>query len=95
MFSGNPSATMNWKLKALAQFAVSTLPHATTLNYWGQKFITRSHSNLATSVADRLDKARWFVQQFAAHEVGELKEAQFFEFGAGWDLAGPLALYCL
>ena len=32
---------------------------------------------------------------FTEQDAGGLRDAQFYEFGAGWDLAGPLALYCL
>lgn len=85
---------MNWKLKGLTQSALSHLPAATSLNYLGQKFITRPH-NPEPIVKDRLEKARWFVRQFSAYGEADLTNARFFEFGAGWDLAGPLALYCL
>ncbi len=74
---------------------MSRLPYATTLNYWGQKYITRSQIDPASNTRDRLDKARWFVAEYVARTLGDPQEATFFEFGAGWDLAGPLALYCL
>jgi SAM-dependent methyltransferase len=86
---------MNWKLKALAQSALSRLPYASTINYWGQKFITRAHQNPGVVVADRLERSRWFMRQFSRHGGVKPDGAHFFEFGAGWDLAGPLAMYCL
>lgn len=86
---------MNWKVKGLSQTALSLLPGAAHLNYWGQKLITRAHSDYGPVVENRLDKAQWFKQQFARHGEVDLGEAQFYEFGAGWNLAGPLALYCL
>ena len=36
---------MNWKVKGLGQSVLSALPRANVLNYWGQKYITRAHSN--------------------------------------------------
>lgn len=87
-------ASMNWKLKGLAQSALSHLPAAGSLNYLGQKFITRAH-NPAPVVKDRLEKARWFLRRFSEYGEADPASAQFFEFGAGWDLAGPLSLYCL
>jgi SAM-dependent methyltransferase len=86
---------MNWKAKGLCQSALSQLPGAGTLNYWGQRFVTRAYSDFAPIVRDRVEKARWFTGQFARHSRVDLGEAQFYEFGAGWNLAGPLALYCL
>jgi SAM-dependent methyltransferase len=86
---------MNWKVKGLAQSALSVLPGANSLNYWCQKYVTRAHSNLTETVENRLEKARWFVSQFQRHRSIALGDAWFYEFGAGWSLAGPLALYCL
>lgn len=85
---------MNWKLKGLAQSALSRLPYAGTINYWGQKYITRAH-NPAPVVQDRLDKARWFLRRYREHGGDDPGVSQFFEFGAGWDLAGPLSMYSL
>src|SRR5438270_5848829 len=87
--------SMNWKMKALAQSALSRVPFATTINYWGQTFITHAHDDLTPLVLERIKAARWFLQNFRDHSQADLATAQFFEFGAGWDLAGPLALYCL
>lgn len=84
---------MNWKLKGLAQSALSRVPYSGTINYWGQKYITRAH-NPAPVVADRLDRSRWFLRRYGEHG-GDPQVAQFFEFGAGWDLAGPLSMYSL
>ena len=87
---------MNWKVKGLGQTALSLLPGGAQMNYWGQKLITRAHSNLGPIVENRVEKARWFKRQFVEHCQGnDLSRAQFYEFGAGWNLAGPLALYCL
>lgn len=85
---------MNWKLKGLAQSAVSRLPFAGTINYWGQKYVTHAHDPVAV-VEDRLDKARWFLGRYREHGGSDHGESQFFEFGAGWDLAGPLSMYAL
>jgi SAM-dependent methyltransferase len=86
---------MNWKVKGLGQSALALLPGAAQMNYWGQKFITRAHSDYGPVVENRIEKARWFKEQFAQHGEGDPCQAQFYEFGAGWNLAGPLGLYCL
>jgi SAM-dependent methyltransferase len=86
---------MNWKVKGLGQSVLSTFPGGAKLNYWGQKFIIRAHSDLGQVVENRLENARWFTQQFTDQSGEELGRARFYEFGAGWNLAGPLALYSL
>jgi SAM-dependent methyltransferase len=86
---------MNWKLKALAQNVLSRMPYASSFNYLGQVFITRSHAHLDRSVLDRLNKARWFLEVFSLHSGLSPTESHFYEFGAGWHLAGPLSLYGL
>jgi len=86
---------MNWKIKGLGQSALSLLPGAAHLNYWGQKYITRAHSDYRPVVENRIEKARWFKRQFVEHGEADPCRAQFYEFGAGWNLAGPLGLYCL
>jgi SAM-dependent methyltransferase len=85
---------MNWKLKGLAQSALSRVPYAGAINYWGQKYVTRAHDPVP-AVEDRLGKARWFLGRYGEHGGADPGVSQFFEFGAGWDLAGPLSLYSL
>lgn len=86
---------MNWKVKGIGQSVLSQLPCAAKLNYWCQKHITKAHENYAELVANRVGKARWFAAQFEGYGGTSMGQARFYEFGAGWNLAGPLALYCL
>jgi SAM-dependent methyltransferase len=86
---------MNWKAKGLTQSALSLVPGSGTLNYWAQRWVTRAYADFGSIIQDKVDKARWFADQFAHYGATPIGEAQFYEFGAGWHLAGPLALYCL
>ncbi|HUO29944.1 MAG TPA: methyltransferase domain-containing protein [Bryobacteraceae bacterium] len=86
---------MNWKIKGVGQLVLSHFPCPATLNYWCQKYITKAHEDYAELVANRFSKARWFAAQFERSGERPLDQAEFYEFGAGWNLAGPLALYCL
>ncbi len=86
---------MNWKLKALAQNAISRLPGSTRLNYAAQRLVMRRFGSLDRSVADRFRKAEWFVSTYRSRSATPLTLATFFEFGAGWHLAVPLSLWCL
>lgn len=86
---------MNWKIKGLCQSALSVVPASGTLNYYAQKWITRAYGDFAAIAEEKVQKARWFVEQYTRDCPVPLGQAQFYEFGAGWHLAGPLALYCL
>jgi SAM-dependent methyltransferase len=86
---------MNWKLKALCQSGLSLVPGSATINYWAQKWVTRAYSDFAGIIRDKVEKARWFAEQFDREGAAHLEDAQFYEFGGGWHLAGPLALYSL
>ena len=86
---------MNWKLKALAQNAISRVPCGARVNYVAQRLIRRRFGSLDRSVADRFRKAEWFVELYRSRSTTPLTLATFFEFGAGWHLAVPLSLWCL
>lgn len=86
---------MNWKTKALCQSALSLAPGSGTLNYFAQRWVTRAYSDFAEIARDKLEKARWFAEQFTRYSATKIDRARFYEFGGGWHLAGPLAMYCL
>ncbi len=86
---------MNWAVKAAVQKILSGLPRGDALNY---VFQTRVSKNLpandtmfelhAHKALDHFDRLR-----FAPHL--EAATARFYEFGAGWDLIGPIVSYGL
>jgi SAM-dependent methyltransferase len=84
---------MKWIAKALVQKSLSAFPHGERLNYWLQK----KTGGLPVSPGEFIEKVRlahtrvkrW--EQFGSQKP--LKEILCFEFGAGWDLIGPLAYW--
>jgi SAM-dependent methyltransferase len=83
---------VNWLLKAALQKAISALPNAEAANYVFQRRVTRS---LPIGDAGVQRKFRRALHHFGLlRERGPSRppsEAVFYEFGAGWDLAVPLA----
>lgn len=77
------------------QRVLSRTPRGHALNYRLQLrtgTYPRSDERLSTAIAE----ARAHID--AWHRLRpdrDLDRARFFEFGAGWDLAGPLALHCM
>ena len=85
---------MNWKMKALLQGALSSLPHGHRLNYVLQR-ATRGLPQSDESLHEMVVLGRHHVDALRAHSPIPIADATFFEFGAGWDLGMPLILYCL
>src|SRR6478672_153786 len=84
---------MNWKWKACMQMALSTVPGGERANYFLQKHITKSLPLSETAFADQVGYAQQHIQAIRQYYKKPLQEATFYEFGAGWDLIVPLALY--
>jgi hypothetical protein len=84
---------MKWIVKALAQKVMSALPSGQKLNYWFQ----RRSGGLPVSDEGFIEKVRLAHDRIRKwEEFGSkrsLSEIQCFEFGAGWDLIGPLAYW--
>jgi SAM-dependent methyltransferase len=81
---------MNWRVKALIQTAFSAIPGGASLNSLAQR-ARGGTAELLGKTADRLEKSHWFIEQYRRY-VGDLGQADFFEFGAGRSLAGALCL---
>ncbi|MFL5958760.1 MAG: class I SAM-dependent methyltransferase [Gaiellaceae bacterium] len=83
---------MRWLAKAALQRALGALPQGERLNYVFQRHVL--HSFPVGDAAYR-QKFRRAVAHLAAYEEHgpdvSAAEATFFEFGAGWDLAIPIA----
>lgn len=87
---------MRWLAKAALQRALGILPQGERLNYVFQRRVLRS---LPVGEATQRQKFTRALAHLGAYErFGPgvpLAEATFFEFGAGWDLAVPLAYVLL
>jgi SAM-dependent methyltransferase len=65
------------------------------LNYALQRFVTRSLPRPPAVLAQVVDTARRHLDAIGPHAARPVPELRFFEFGAGWDLATPLAMAAL
>ncbi len=84
---------MNWRYKALLQLGFSHIPLGERLNYFFQRYVTRSLPTTDaafTSVVSIAKKHIEVAQQYYRRPLGE---ATFYEYGAGWDMIVPLAFY--
>ena len=84
---------MDWKLKALLQLAFSMIPQGEELNYFMQRYVVRSLPVSDASIAASVSYAKRHIDALQQHSHRKLGQATFYEFGAGWDMAIPLALY--
>lgn len=84
---------MKWIIKALAQKVFSALPNGEQINYKFQ----RATGGLPVSDDEFVEKVRLAHERLKRYETFGPKrpigEIACFEFGAGWDLIGPLSYY--
>ncbi len=86
---------MNWRLKAILQLVFSAAPGGHHLNYLFQRYVTKSMPPDDTSFLASVSFAKRHLDVMRPHYDGSLKEATFYEFGAGWELTIPLTFYAL
>ena len=86
---------LNWKHKAALQLVFSTLPLGERLNYLFQRHIKRSLPLDGAHLAHSTSLAELHASLLKRHWGGQLENATFYEFGAGWELSIPLTLYSL
>lgn len=83
---------MKFKYKCFLQNLFSNLPRGEILNYFFQKYVTRS---LPVSNESFLDKVRssydHYLKFMKFNSLGE-NSHKYYEFGAGWDLTTPIAM---
>jgi SAM-dependent methyltransferase len=83
---------MRWLAKAAVQKGFSVLPQGERLNYVFQRRVLRSLPAGEGALRQKFSRA---VQHLGAYEEHgpsvPAPEATFYEFGAGWDLAIPVA----
>lgn len=84
---------MNWKTKALLQKVISSLPLSPRINYFFQRYISKSLPMPAQVFEMKQAAARKHYQILNQH-IGETQPNPVaYEFGAGYDVAIPLALW--
>ena len=83
---------MRWLAKAALQRGLGALPQGERLNYVFQRHVLRSFPIGDAALRQKFTRAVQHLAAYEEHAPGTpAAEATFFEFGAGWDLAIPLA----
>ncbi len=83
---------MRWLAKAPLQRALGVLPQGERLNYVFQRHVLRSFPVGGAALLQKFTRATAHLAAYEKHGLGvPAAEATFFEFGAGWDLAIPIA----
>ena len=84
---------INWRYKALLQLAFSNVPFGERLNYLFQRYVTKSLPTTDSEFASIVSIAKEHIDVMRQYYCRPLREATFYEYGAGWDLIVPLAFY--
>ncbi len=83
---------MRWLAKAALQRALGAAPQGERLNYLFQRRVLRSFPIGDAALRQKFTRAAHHLAAYEEHGAGvPAAGATFFEFGAGWDLAIPLA----
>jgi SAM-dependent methyltransferase len=83
---------MRWLAKAALQRALGAVPQGERLNYVFQRHVLHSFPVGDASLRQKFTRAIAHLAAYEEHGPGApAGEATFFEFGAGWDLAIPVA----
>jgi len=83
---------MRWLAKAALQRALGALPQGERLNYVFQRHVLHSFPIGDAALRQKFTRAVGHLAAYEEHAPGvPAAGATFFEFGAGWDLAIPLA----
>jgi len=83
---------MRWLAKAALQRGLGVLPQGERLNYVFQRRVLRSLPAGDAALWRKFSRALQHLGVYREHaSAAPPEEATFYEFGAGWDLAIPLA----
>jgi SAM-dependent methyltransferase len=84
---------MNWKTKAFIQKAISKTPFARQLNYFLQRRVNRSLPMSNAVLDQKHGAARKHLTAFSVGDWDFDIDGLVYEFGAGCDLAIPIAFF--
>jgi SAM-dependent methyltransferase len=83
---------MRWLAKAALQKGIGALPQGERLNYVFQRRVLQSLPAGDGALRQKFSRAVQHLAAYDEHGPGvPASEATFYEFGAGWDLAIPVA----
>ncbi len=85
---------MRWQHKALAFRAFGALPGGGHLHYAIQRYVTKTIPRPPARI-QAIYNGSFLAHIEAFKRNGALLDGGLFEFGAGWDLCGNIALWCL
>ncbi len=84
---------MNFIYKCYLQKLFSVIPKGEKLNYFFQKYITKSYPINKESFIKQLSLVKDHFDAFSIHtQLADVQDATYYEFGAGWDLISPICL---
>ena len=87
---------MRWLAKAVLQRGMGAVPQGERLNYVFQRHVLRSLPAGESVFRRKFSRALQHLGAYEEHGPGAPREeAVFYEFGAGWDLAIPVAFAAL
>ena len=87
---------MRWLAKAALQRGMGAVPQGERLNYVFQRHVLRSLPAGESVFRRKFSRALQHLGAYEEHGPGAPREqAVFYEFGAGWDLAIPVAFAAL
>jgi SAM-dependent methyltransferase len=87
---------MRWLVKAAVQKGISALPRAESANYLLRRHVSRSLPASETRFERKFSRAVRHLAALEKYGPGTgARNAVFYEFGAGWDLAVQLSYWCL
>lgn len=85
--------TLRWLAKAGLQWALSATPRPDRANLFFQEHVTRTLPRSHAGFVQHVEEAAAHVSAYRSHyPLGPIRA---YEFGAGWDLIGPLTLFAM
>ncbi len=84
---------MNWKYKALAQRALSTVPYGVHVNSLLSRHVTKTMPRSDAEFIEIVARAKDYSDAFRKYSERNIADAVCLEIGAGQDFAIPLAMY--
>jgi len=81
---------MHWHTKAVVHNIISYLPLFSGFHYTMQRRITGTLPQSAAKALERITLYKRHIELLTRYAQPRLESMVFYEFGAGWDLMGPL-----
>lgn len=83
---------MRFTYKCFLQNIFSKIPKGETLNYFFQKYVTKSLPESNDSFMEKVGMSYNHYLKFKKYNTLAENSCKYYEFGAGWDLIGPITM---